>query len=430
MPEQVPNEVIPQVQDGLRHAPDQPGPLVWVYPFDEYHQMTFAEPSRTSEPFFGDWFIRSAITNGLPLNTVVSTRSLLATIPQRPELYRGSILITPVPDAGSELSRVLLDYVQRQVGRVLLYGPIGQADPQLLAALGVRAAKPIAGELEVVLDASCDTLRDIAYPPQLLHRELMCAGGYDAVLDSTATTAANVLATVSVAGERRVAGVVQAPQTWQGGVIAWVRGTNAASYGEIDLISGRGHLPVADDPAKYFQADLLMRFACAVMGEEIGVAKRSAGQPNPITCIARHDNAFIFSGYVPDMTVGLRFRLSHGAPIFVGFDAELIDGRACYRMPRAWRRECRVFVEQADGVVSCYERTAEMVGLKRRLRVAGLSNATVRVFPENTDRPVAGVINGSYSYFEGPFAAFQTISSPVGQYLQASGVTGELILSW
>ena len=36
LPDQVPREVIPHLFEAFDHAPDQPSPLVWVYPFDEY----------------------------------------------------------------------------------------------------------------------------------------------------------------------------------------------------------------------------------------------------------------------------------------------------------------------------------------------------------------------------------------------------------
>ena len=53
LPDQVPNEVTPHILWMREHAPDQAGPLVWVYPFDEYHDWTFGTPSRIAEVFFG-----------------------------------------------------------------------------------------------------------------------------------------------------------------------------------------------------------------------------------------------------------------------------------------------------------------------------------------------------------------------------------------
>lgn len=72
MPSQVPDEVIPHIIQGRRTSPDQPGILVWVYPFDEYHDWVQNEPERIEEVYYGDWFIQQAINDGFPLNTVVS----------------------------------------------------------------------------------------------------------------------------------------------------------------------------------------------------------------------------------------------------------------------------------------------------------------------------------------------------------------------
>ena len=46
MPDQVPEEVIPLLKDAFRNAPDAAGPLVWVYPFDEYNQLVRGENPR------------------------------------------------------------------------------------------------------------------------------------------------------------------------------------------------------------------------------------------------------------------------------------------------------------------------------------------------------------------------------------------------
>ena len=73
MPEQVPSEMIPHLLQGRRTAPDQPGLIVWVYPFDEYHDWAHKQPERVKEIYYGDWFIQQAINDGFPLNTVVST---------------------------------------------------------------------------------------------------------------------------------------------------------------------------------------------------------------------------------------------------------------------------------------------------------------------------------------------------------------------
>jgi hypothetical protein len=304
----------------------------------------------------------------------------------------------------------------KQGGRVLLYGPLKYADPALLQMLGAKVGPEISGTLTVSLKTNPD---EVSYATQIEHRPIMNAGGYEAV-----STAGQALATVWQAGETRVAATVV-------GSLGWVRGTNSSGYVGGDLISGSGHLPKMDDPATHFEGDLLMRYALAAIGgPSLNVRKKSPAQPNPITTIHRHDNAFYFSGFVPDMTVEQRLRFPQGVPVFVGCDTEIVDGHATYRMPRAWHRECRLFVEQAGGVVSCHEKTAESMGLVRRLRITGLEKATIRLYPPNNDRVPQFVINGSYPYYVGPFAEASLKTDALGRYWEARGLTGELIVSW
>ena len=60
----------------------------------------------------------------------------------------------------------------------------------------------------------------------------------------------------------------------------------------------------------------------------------------------------------------------------------MINGRSTYRFGRGEHRECRVFVNQADGVISCREHPPVNVRFRRAIKITGLSDATVRLFPE------------------------------------------------
>ena len=53
--------------------------------------------------------------------------------------------------------------------------------------------------------------------------------------------------------------------------------------------------------------------------------------------------------------------------MLLGLETELCDGEARQRLPRAWRRECRVFVEQPSGEVACTEQPSVEIGVARRL---------------------------------------------------------------
>ena len=66
LPVQVPNEVIPRILEGRYNAPDAPGPFVWVYPFDEYHDWAYGDQQRLSEIFSEPDNIRVYLNAGYP----------------------------------------------------------------------------------------------------------------------------------------------------------------------------------------------------------------------------------------------------------------------------------------------------------------------------------------------------------------------------
>lgn len=422
MPDKCPTEVIPHVLAALEHRPDRPGPLVWVYPFDEYNDRLKEDEPRLAEPFFSDWFMRAAINNGFPLNTVVSTKNFISSRRQSPQLYRESVVVTPAPDAGSRMEEALMGYL-RSGGRVLLYGPLDHAGDSFLKLLNIRLDAPVGGDFTLDLRQPLDRVEDPQIPRRLRHREAMSAGGCREVLRDERNPETQVIAEISRDRIRRVAALSRRLSP-NGGMLAWVRGTNSADY-------KGGHLLTPDDPKEWFQGDLLMRSALESFGLRVAVRKQSAAQGNPVLAVARHDNGFFFSGYTPNTNVELQLGLPQGAPLFTGLETMLHNGAACYRMPRAWHRECRVFVRQREGELSCREQCSVSNGISRRLLLQGLRDATVCFYPESS---VPGKVtmqpDPQDPYIEGPFLEYETHNGPDGHYLSACNVNGTLLISW
>lgn len=207
-------------------------------------------------------------------------------------------------------------------------------------------------------------------------------------------------------------------------MVAWVRGTNSASY-------QGGHLLTSDDPRQWFQGGLLMRFALDSFGYRVAVRKKSVAQQDPVTTIARHDNGFFFSGYTPNTNVELQLRFPLGAPLLTGLETELTEGAACYRMPRAWHRECRVLVEQLEGELACREQISGGNGITRRLLLTGLKDATVCFYPElSVPKKVTFQPEPKFPFLEGPFRDYQIHDDCNGHYLTAEHITGRLLISW
>lgn len=120
-----------------------------------------------------------------------------------------------------------------------------------------------------------------------------------------------------------------------------------------------------------------------------------------------------------------------GASLLTGYETLLKEGCAVYRFPRAWRNECRVFVQQQDGgVLGCKEMAPVSFTQRHRLLISGLKDATVYVLPLGGDiRQTELLLNSQYPYFVGQPMDVQPADTIFGKALCAKNVTGTLILS-
>jgi len=423
MPVQCPNEVIPHILAAQHDAPDRPGPLVWVYPFQAFHDMTFGDDQRLREPFFNDWFMRGALNQGLPLNTIISTQNWLTCRQNAPDRLAGSVLVMPVPDANTEAESALLQHLGAG-GKALLYGPVAHASDRLLAALDLERAEPTEGVHEISVVSYGDRIQDDTWPQKVMHRGLLCGGGMDAVSPANAS-GTEVIATATRDTQQRTMALFREDPSWHGGACAWVRGTVAASY-----VHGKALLQ-PDDPREWFPAEQLMRWALARLGYSFWVTRPGRATRTPMITLARCRNGWFFSGYCPDTTATLHWRLPGGAPILLGHEATLESGYATYHLPRAWHRECRLLVAgQQDGILSCIERSPEELGIARRWLVTGLKDATVRFYPDPDRFDSLRLVRNSQRYHARTNMAFRWEDDGTGQHAVAEHVTGELTLMW
>lgn len=423
LPDQVPVEVIPHVLKGLADRPDAPGPVVWVYPFDEYHRYTFEQPRRIGEVFFGDWFMRDAVNQGFPLNTVLSTRAFPEAARRAPERLAGSVLVTPVPDGRSEVEKELRAFVGRG-GKVLLYGPLDHASMGLRSELGMMLDDPLEGDFEVEVSGDVDEVARTG-PELLRHGAIHSAGG----LRERTGAGATVIAMARCGSDTRVISLTRELRGANGGAWAWVRGTLSCDPSKLR----RGNRLVTAYPANdVFRAERLMRLALARLGVTVGFRHDDVEQKLPLTCVHRHANGFIFSGYVPEQHVDIELRLPYGAPLMQNVQARLVNGRARYRLPKAWHTDCRVFVEQvAESLVTCYDQPPVMVGIQWRYRLTGLKDATVRFFPPTGfEKKTRMMRDPHYPFQEGDWAEPRSYETAAGPCLEVTGVTGDLMICW
>ena len=422
MPDKVPNEVIPHILTAREDSPTAPGPLVWVYPFDEYHDWAEKQPDRLSEIYYGDWFIRQAINNGLPLNTVITTTKIAPGLKKNPMLFNESVLFSIVPDEGSEMEKFWIDYIKNG-GKVVFYGPTLHAGSQLLQLMNLRNTRPLEGEFILQREYEQDKL-DHNYPNKILHTSLFSGGGVGSKIADLSDPDTKALARYRQGNDIRDVMWSRKNPEWSGGIVAYVRGTNSSHF------TG-GRLLQPDNPTEYFVGPKLLRDVLSVFGLSYKIQKQDPEVKDPIFCIARSDNGYFFSGFVPNTTVVQEFLFPQGAPLMIGYDTKLKQGHSTYSLPPSWHRECRVFVEQGQGTLSCREMTSGELGITRRLKVTGLQDATVRVYPRDGIKKddIHFYNNAGYPWKKGQIA-FEQGDTSNGLYYVVRDITGDLVISW
>ena len=422
MPAQVPDEVTPHILKARYDSPTAPGPLVWVYPFDEYHDWAYNQPGRLSEVYYGDWFIRQAINNGLPLNTVISTTSFRSAIQKKPDMFRESVLVTIVPDAGTDLEKSLIQFVENG-GKLIIFGPTGHAGDAFKNLLNLKNETALEGEFTIKNRYQPDQLAT-PFPARINHRSLFNGGGITSVIGNRKAGGTKPLVQFEQKGTQRdVAWSVQNP-SWKGGKVVYLRGTNSSHF------SG-GRLLTPDKPDQYFTGPLYLRYVLGEFGIDIHLDKLDPNVKSPVLTVSRSGNAFIFSGYHPNSTVKNRMKFPQGAPLLLGLETILEKGYSSYTLPTAWNRECRVFVGQEDGMVSFKELHSGEKDILKRYQVSGLKNAAVRVYAEDhvTGDTFHAYVNAGYPWKKGHYS-FKEMNDGMGKYFLIENVTGTLTVSW
>lgn len=308
MPDSCVNEPIPHLLKAKKDAGDAPAPLVWVYPMREY--STTLDPRTVSEMYYGDKFICEAINSSLPLNCVVSTDVFLET---GPEIYRRSVLISPVPE--SARVREKLKRFREMGGRIIYYG-------------------------------SSERLAEVA---------------------------------------------------------------------ELGAVT----VDIAEKPEK-------LREALAQFGYEIDFYRYLPQNKTTAMAWARSNNALWLSAYNQTTALDLFLRFPQGAPVFIGADTILEQGRGKYRFGRCEHLECRIFVEQDTGVVSAREVAPVNRKYRRKFAVTGLQDATVCYYPETycSTAAAAGPAVGD----DTPIldSRFRLVEDPVlGTFYKGEHITGD-----
>jgi len=381
------NEVIPHVLRALDERADAPGPLIWVYPFDQYDEVLKSAPDRLGHLFFHDWFVSQCVTAGLPLNTVCDADRFvsLADADSLPD----AVYFAPVPVGKWAYERRVLDWV-RAGGRVLLYGSLEYASPALLEALGLTLqSEALDGDFEVELKlipdrfaveaasvgapSAADRQRpESASQRPLRHRSLVSGGGLRALCD-WGDPGLRVVA--SQGEERRAYAVSRARPEWNGGQLAWIRGSVTIE----PSVNPLG--PTFDPPSQVQQPAEWVRRMLADLGIDVVQERHDAGVRAANVFIKRFRGGWYFVGHKPNTTVRFWVRTADGAPLYAESETPIVGGYAGESFGKSFYSEVRAFVQMRDGIVQTKELPSP-VGRERRVSFANLVDACVTVYPE------------------------------------------------
>ncbi len=372
MPDLCVYESMPHFMKAEKDSPDEAAPFVWVYPFREYTTTTSEQD--LIKILSGDLFICRAISNGFPLSSIVSCDNFLK---HDKEIYNRSVLVTPVPDAESPFEKDVLNYIDNG-GKVLFYGSLDKASDTFIDVFGLEksvnddSATDVSRQQEYIVcqNAQVDINRDGVVPNKIFVREAVCNG----MLNELRKNEYSQMTQDSI---KITAGPYDLTAVYKNA--AWYRAPLSLQSLDYDTKAKRD----IDDPHTYMWGEVMLRKVLKHFGYEFSFSKSKADSLLPVIMLHRSDNAEFASVFAPDVTVETRLKFPLGAPIFIGYEVEIENGAAVYHFPKAEHAECRVYVEQQQGLVSVAEMPPVSAKFRRRIKVDGLEDATVRFFGES-----------------------------------------------
>jgi len=431
-------EFTPHMLQALDTRADQPGPLIWVYPLREYHQLLASDPARLSHVFAHDWFVARVIDAGLPVNTVCDseTFTLLAQQGRLPE----AVYLIPAPvDPDWSYSDAIVSCA-RNGGKVLLYGTTAHCPAALRNMMCIQHATSLEGLLQLTANATSDTFEKTIPPSETVdpaladvgmdrhnlpaqqrptntfrHRPLISGGGIVEVCEHPN----DVRATASRNGEERTFALLRREPEWKGGAIAWHRGTVDFDP-ELETLE-----PVWDSASGPLQQADLARMLLAELGWIIRQERYHPNTPPAHLFIKRNRNAWYFVGHKRDTSVRFAVAGPDGAPAYEQCETRIRNGLALESFGKSFHKMTRVFVRMPDGVVSVKRLTVPS-GKHAHFCIAGLVDADVTLYPDTSATPLEQVrVRSSLRHGD-----LHVATDPVRQTLKLRGYTGALYVCW
>ena len=425
MPDAVPTDIIPLFKEAFDTGPDAAGPLVWVYPFDEYSEAVRGKVKKPEAVFNEDTFIGEAVQAGFPLNTVISTGNFRKLIAANPQKLNGAILVVPLSVATKENLPSILKAIDLK-SDILFYGSLKFADPEVRALLGLACSEELDGRFEIESTLAGDAFEHGAMSSYIHVLQQFDGGGLTEI--PAPESSARLYATARQNGVRRVIASVNTLAT---GVRAgFVRSLLPASP-EIRKELTNLELLKTD---KSFRGERLMRHLLPAFGWTFSYHAFDTLTDLPRPNVFRHDNAFFFTIYVPDTDVAIACTTPLGAPIPSEYETRVRDGKSHWHPSKAWRKDVRVFVKQkAESVVSHKIGHAEIPEVASRFYLRGLVDAEVRVFLPTEAEKTLEITQADVSWRSHLSSApmpFKIETTAAGTCILLTHITGPLQFSW
>ncbi|MDF2715888.1 MAG: hypothetical protein K0R28_2813 [Paenibacillus sp.] len=412
-------EIVPHIRKALKDFPDQAGILTWVYPFRELHAVAADSPGGLHNAFFHDWFVRNAINNGLPLNTVINSDDFFSVREKAPQKMNETILFTSAFWLKQDKAESIVNFV-KSGGKVLLYGPL--EDPELLRLLNLRLADGLDGDMDLFMDLMQDPLSEPVTERKLRHVSLISAGTLRETIADSSDAHTRVRAVVKQGSEERVFAVSRSLPSWNGGTIGWIRGSLPFQIGNVTS------LPIRQSN-EWMDATVIARYLLQDFGYTLLQAKTEDASPSALLFIGRRDNGFIFTGCRQDTSVLLQFRFPEGVPVLMGQTSIMGEGVSTYALDRTFRDECHLFVKQENPtrVVSRVNQPFPTPKKRaiRNITVSGLQDAVLTIYPplEALEADRVEVLHNNKAYLD-------LVDKRHGNKLILSGITGRVDISW
>lgn len=423
-------EVIPHYQRALEERADAPGPLVWVYPSDEYHQVLRQQPHLLSEVFFHDHFLTRAVDGGLPLLTVCSSDRFVRL--QQAGRLPDAVFLAPAPLGRADYAEALVAHVGAG-GQGIFYGSLAHAPAAVWEALQVQPSnQALSGAFAVENRLTPDrfaTLVGNCWPQARLSHDPATGGkGFAEICSDWDDPEVRIV--LEQDGNRRVGAVVRALPG--GGKLGWIRGV--VPYGR-PCGPPWFRLPRLPQADRLRSQDWLRRLV-AEFGWDI-LQQRGGPDTEPVRLfLKRCRGAWYFVGSKPDTSVHALVRTPFGAPVFTEYDTPLRDGYAEEHFGKTLYNEVRFFVKQDSGVVKVKSLSFGPMH-QRCLHLSGCRHAKVTIFP---DPPAlrAGkvlVLSRRWGDLEPPGQSPDSPQVPCRADLESGSLvvddfTGELFVKW